>query len=299
MAKERVVQLYLKELETISIDWLSSNIELPELLFHYTSAELCFLIIQTPTISEGGPRLWASCALGMNDATEVRYGIDLVREVASEIVPQDELERSFAQHWKNGDYARLSFLEQTCVACFCDRPDLLSQWRAYGKSGTGYCLGFRRDILSEAGSKVGFKLVPIIYRREEQIQKVRMLFDKASAILQRDRPEERQLWRAAIEVAVNLSLAFKHESFSEEREWRLISPNPRCLNFRAGRWGVIPYAEIPLPKNALAEIWQGPTLDYDLTRRTLEMYLVRTYGVNDAVQSVVQVRRSEIPLRKI
>jgi hypothetical protein len=65
------------------------------------------------------------------------------------------------------------------------------------------------------------------------------------------------------------------------------------------RMGIIPYVEIPLTKHCLAEIWQGPTLDYDLTERTLEMYLMRTYGVHPNSESVVRVRRSEIPLRKL
>ena len=296
MANESVWQQYHEALKTACAESLVSDVESPELLFHYTSAESCFRII-TP---DSGPRLWASCALGMNDAREIRYGVDLVHEIASQFVAKEELELSFASRWKHGDYAILSFLEKTCAACFCDRPDLLSQWRAYGRSATGYCLGFRRDLLSVAGFEAGFQLVPIIYSREQQIEKLRIVFDKAQAILMRDRPEpEWQLWRMATDVAINLSLAFKHASFCEEREWRLISPNPRRLQFRPGRWGIIPYVEIPLPRTSLAEIWQGPTLDYDLTRRTLEMYLVGTYGVDEKCEPVVRVRKSEIPLRKL
>jgi Protein of unknown function (DUF2971) len=292
MTDEPTWQRHREALKAASVQYSTSAVELPELLFHYTSAESCFSIIQTPEMSDGGPKLWASCVLGMNDENEIRYGISLVHEIARKFVPQEELDRSFAAHWKHGEYAKLSLLERTCVACLCDKPDLLSQWRAYGKGATGYCLGFRRPILSSAGLKAGFELVPITYEREHQMEKVQKVFEEALAILERDHPQpEWLLWRTAVDAAVNLALGFKHACFSEEREWRLISPNPQSLKFRAGRWGIIPYVEIPLAKDCLAEIWQGPTLDHDLTRRTLEMYLMRRYG------SGVQVCRSEITLR--
>src|ERR1700737_3929263 len=155
MADDSIWQGYREALKTLCVQSSTSAVEDPELLFHYTSAESCFSIIQTPMMSHQGPRLWASCALAMNDANEIRYGIRLVHEIASRFIPKEELDRSFAQHWKHGDYARLSFLEQTCISCFRDRLDLLSQWRAYGKSATGFCIGFQRTILSSAGSEAG------------------------------------------------------------------------------------------------------------------------------------------------
>jgi hypothetical protein len=274
MEDETIWQRYGEVLKTVCVQSATSAVEDPELLFHYTSAESCFSIIQTPMMSDRGPRLWASCALAMNDANVIRYGIRLVHEIASRFIPKEELDRSFAQHWKHGDYARLSFLEHTCIACFCDRPDLLSQWRAYGKDATGFCIGFRRTILSSAGSEAGFQLVPITYDRESQVERIRRLFEETSVILKRDHPEpEWRLWRMSVDAAIDVSLGFKHASFSEEREWRLIS-NTQNLKFRAGPRGIVPYVEIALPKHCLAEIWQGPTLDYDLTRRTFEMYLI-------------------------
>jgi len=301
MAEETIWQRYVEEINAAIAEFSISEAGLPELLFHYTSAESCFSIIQSPEMSGGTPRLWASCALGMNDEEEIRYGISLVHEVASKFVPKEELDHSFAQHWKHGGYARLSFLEHTCVACFCDKPDLLSQWRAYGKGATGFSLGFRRSHLSSAGSAAGFQLVAVTYERKYQMDKVRRLFEQAGLILERDHPKpEWRLWRTAVDLAIDLSLGFKHASFSEEREWRLISsPNPRILKFRAGRSGIIPYVEISLPKDCLAEIWQGPTLDHDLTRRTFEMYLKGTYGCDQKGESIVRVCRSEIPLRKL
>lgn len=292
---------YQDDLESSRIKLSSSGVEDTELLFHYTSAEACFSIIEIPRGSEQGPSLWASCALGMNDAREIRYGIDVVYQIASKHVPKEELDLSFAKHKKYDEYAKVSFFEQTCIACFCDKPDLLSQWRAYGKDATGYCIGFRRDALVSTGSQAGFNLVPIIYDRESQLQKVNNLFEETAAIIQREHPQpEWRFWRMTIDAATKLSLGFKHASFSEEREWRLISKqNPRSLKFRAGRSGVIPYVQLSFPKDALASIWQGPTLDHDLTRRTLEMYLAGTYGMNFKNEYIVQVRGSEIPLRKL
>ena len=60
-------------------------------------------------MSDEGPRLWASCALGMNDEKEIRHGIDLVREIASQFVPKEELDRSFTLIRDNGALGKSGF----------------------------------------------------------------------------------------------------------------------------------------------------------------------------------------------
>jgi hypothetical protein len=293
-------EAYTQRMRLLGTQLLRSGLSLPDTLFHYTSAESCFSIIDVPFGPTGTPRLWASCALGMNDPGEIRYGIDIAHGVATKFLPGDELGRSFAAHWKHGDYAWLSFLETTCVACFCDKPDLLSQWRAYGRSGTGYCLGFRTTVLEEAAAASAFELVPIIYEQRKQTNIVQGLFEEALRTIEEDHPEpEWRVWRVASDTAVRLSLAFKHAGFEEECEWRLVSTDSQNLKFRSGRWGVVPYKELSLPRKTLVSIWQGPTLDHDLTRRTLEMYLVRRYGVNHQSEPIVAVHGSAIPLRKL
>jgi hypothetical protein len=89
-------------------------------LFHYTSAEACFSILQVT-------QLWASSAFCMNDTTEIECGLEVVHQVAEGFIPQPEIDRYFARHHRTGDYTQLMFLGNTSVVSFCAAPDLLSQ----------------------------------------------------------------------------------------------------------------------------------------------------------------------------
>jgi hypothetical protein len=49
-------------------------------------------------------------------------------------------------------YAEEHILKKSAIylACFCEKPTLLSQWRAYGDNGHGYCVGISHDGLETA-----------------------------------------------------------------------------------------------------------------------------------------------------
>jgi hypothetical protein len=64
-----------------------------------------------------------------------------------------------------------------------------------------------------------------------------------------------------------LAAAIKHESFREESEWRLVGAPEQghVIQFRPGRFGVVPYLEIPLASEnqnvPVAELVIGPSDD--------------------------------------
>jgi Protein of unknown function (DUF2971) len=306
----------------------------PKLLYHYTTVEACFSIINVPVFSRGSPKLWASSALFTNDSTELKHGLEAVRSVAAECLPPGCWVDTSLQHVKVGSQIAIHGVETTCIACFCSVPDLLSQWRAYGKDGAGYAIGFDSDLLAKAGMTMAFDLVPVIYGEEEQRQVLRTFFAEAIKVheskeetaeywdaLRRQDPRpppkfdtvpsgpanntrssesqektvEDLFWAKTLRNAVLLAMSFKNESFREEQEWRLIAPSPvgAEMRYRPGRWGIIPYVEIPLDRRSIVEIWPGPTLDHELTVRTLEMFIARVYGLGPTVE------RSKIPLRSL
>jgi hypothetical protein len=256
----------------------------PESLYHYCSVDSFAGIIRADQI-------WASNALSMNDPTELRHGIEAIYQFAKGRLPEEIVSRWFAPHYKSGDNALLEYFEDACVACFCARPDLLSQWRAYASGGTGYAIGFDSRRLISVGADRRFDLVPAVYGPEEQRAVLENFFDqtqnyRAIAASQQEFETER------LDAASQFALSFKNNAFREEEEWRLISRNPGGLmKFRAARWGVVSYIEIGPVKPALAEVWLGPTLDQDLAKRSLEYFLRRQYG------ATVSVRTSEVPLR--
>jgi hypothetical protein len=64
---------------------------LPKELFHYTSAEACFSILDVRS-PDKSPVLWASSALCMNDSSEIEYGIDQFRRVGYDYFSEWEVE---------------------------------------------------------------------------------------------------------------------------------------------------------------------------------------------------------------
>jgi hypothetical protein len=243
--------------------------------------------------------LWASSAFYTNDVSEIEYGVNLVCRIASELAPTGEIERAFGRPEKSNEDVILSLFEDSYVACFCADPDLLSQWRAYAASGAGYSIGFKREAISVAGSQCGFDLVPVTYDLNAQEETIRTFLRRAQQTHPSlDGNDSLRFWFRAVRDAVELAMCFKHKSFEGELEWRLITAHPRLeTKYRAGRWGFIPFVEIPFEKECVSEIRQGPALAHKRAQYTLQSYLARTYGLRADGSPKVQVHRSAIPFR--
>jgi hypothetical protein len=80
-----------------------------------------------------------------------------------------------------------------------------------------------------------------------------------------------------------LASVFKHPSFSEEEEWRLIVPSHSlaqlglALRFRDGRSGIVPYVAVPLTSEASAlevhEVMIGPNPHQALAKQAVKSLL--------------------------
>lgn len=101
---------------------------------------------------------------------------------------------------------------------------------------------------------------------------------------------------------VTYGLSCKSEGFREEKEWRIVKAFPRDewmmqVEFRSGRWGLIPYYKIPVanPEGATAirEIVIGPTRFGDDAVRAVQM-LLKARGLEEAG---IEIRESGIPIR--
>lgn len=164
------------------------------------------------------------------------------------------------------------------VACFCKRGDLLSQWRGYAAEGAGYAIGFSWNALSElsvfqpqppqssllAGqdghaqprrsATWHIDQADVEYEDEAQLQA------RAEAILDRFMSDTEPDYASVVRELA----AVKNPAFAEELERRIIAVFPDSdvpdLQFRSGRFGVVPYVEVPLPKKAIREVVIGPSL---------------------------------------
>lgn len=214
----------------------------PAILYHYTAADGLLGMLQAHQI-------WATNVRFMNDRSELDYGINLV----SRAFEEDELIAKLPRQDKPA-FVKIKAIIQLMLddaekktthfaICFCEKENLLSQWRGYGQSGSGFALGFQTDRLGEfvaeprPGSNVRpEESVPVILRRviyDEQAQKefVRSWIRAIVKSIQFDRSINKppqtewpytQLGMVVIRLLYECLVCFKHPGFYEEEEWRLI-----------------------------------------------------------------------------
>jgi hypothetical protein len=189
---------------------------------------------------------------------------------------------------------------RTYIACFSEERDLLSQWRAYANNGDGIALGFDLGACDPIMGK-GLhdpSLMQVFYDERRMKRIANRIVGKSAKLLDQflfhhrtNASKAEQLTVGAMRVACAIfSAMFKHKTFGEEKEWRLLSlsrtapDETTSLSFRASRFGLAPYVTIPLRNKGvrgrpgafvLKEMIVGPRSNFDLTERSLNLLLAR------------------------
>jgi hypothetical protein len=287
-------------------------------LHHYTTAE------GIQGIVEKG-QFHASAAYFLNDSSEIDYGCQLFAEILHKFSKEREEETTLGPVV----LSRMSTvfhdltpmrnqLSKTYVVCFCEKPNLLSQWRAYGQSG-GYSIGFDREALKKfrtEGNLCQVSLKKVIYAEPQQNKILRNIADSMSQLGNgkieskfNKLTKKAQVYCVRIcgfafqRIALGEIVRFKHPAFEEEKEWRLIA-QPKgleadedkfinTLKFRASRGVPMPYIEL-MPEGKLLPITSvqyGPTLERKRVEHALNV-LFRKHGYGE-----IRIAGSEIPIR--
>jgi len=259
----------------------------PRILYHYTTAEGLLSML-------GSGHLWATDAAFMNDPQELRYGFDLLAEVASR---QKNLQRTNLLkdllRRINDVIQEKTSSGRVYVVSFCQNGDLLSQWRAYGAFGGGYAVGLKTACLSGPRlqeSEPARVLRPVIYGRDKQ---VRMLKGWLKTFVESGHmPGGRVDYADLLTLFSDYLVTFKNPSYREEQEWRLIQFGryvgstkrrltegeviwPTCFRVRKGQ--ILPYVDLDLTgssgrlhgKLPVNEIVCGPTIRRELGIKAL------------------------------
>jgi hypothetical protein len=273
--------------------------ERPKSLFHYTTAAGLLGILRESV-------LWATEARFLNDAQEAIYARELfvsaLRDIENPALDPTHPGHSFADSFDEVFRRYTSQVEEELgseqvpvyVTCFCESGDLLSQWRAYG-SDHGYALELETDALEATLENVpayGKMLMQVRYGAEEAVSVVSAAVQSVSA--------DSNLGHAGVHahyMALQLSAMLagvKNPGFREEREWRLIAAfeagDIDIAKFRLTPMAIIPYIEIPFPRDAVMSITVGPGRHALLRKLGVER-LVRTLSCNPPVIC------SDLPLR--
>jgi hypothetical protein len=278
----------------------------PSMLYHYTT-HAGTIGIATNKV------LWATSIRHLNDATEFTYAHNVLGQALTQAFTQtpfngstDALEvmlRPLDVSQRDVAAAFTGTLGSTYIVSFSADRDKLSQWRTYCPDG-GYALGFRSDYLKEIAEAAGYILIQCCYdsavhrkqaetlaedvRQKVEAALTRVRFPISVIQLQNVLAQIRRYMEREIQT---LAPSWKHSSFHEEEEWRLVSPRgldpDRKVEFRMGRSAIIPYDKLPLNKPAsmllpngtlqsIAEIHVGPCPEPELSLMTV-MHL---FGVN-------------------
>jgi len=207
-------------------------------LVHYTTLDGFLSILQNGD-------LWLTDSRYCNDEEELVHG----HRVAMKVV-EEELSNA-------NDPARKAFLENVraiviqpptqgvFICCFCDRDNLLSQWRGYAAYGTGVSLRIEAGQLSYlTGADCQHGLMRcwrVVYDsdRQEKIVRSAINYSFETGVSAEDAAQ-----RAADGIQFFIP-TFKNPDFKEESEWRIIfTPNVPCLvppSFRVKGSMLAPY----------------------------------------------------------
>ena len=286
-------ELYNAELDS-PLSLLSGDRPLTR-LHHYTTAEGLKGIVESNS-------LWATAAYYLNDSSEVEYGCAVLRAVLSDWVKANEqnladsaiavreLDRLISHPLSQANRMTTMY-----VACFCERDNLLSQWRAYGQKG-GYSIGFplrRREHLGLYPQNPFYsaELLKVNYEKHLQrralndlLKRIMPMFDNPliAAGLKADKLADPSyakfaehlvyLLELVYEVLLEVIVTFKNKAFEEEREWRIVVM-PRSLSAR------------PIDSDSAQNV---PTVQFRPLRGVLTPYfsLTATSGQKLPIESV-------------
>jgi hypothetical protein len=266
----------------------------PPILYHYTTQAGLLGIFQTREI-------WATHTQYLNDVHEFRHALKIY---------DDELHKLENDPTHADRKELLAQMEQSvkglgamnvCVCSFSEDGDILSQWRAYGGHASGFSVGFSGAFLRSVSTREQFWLVRCIYSEEQQRELMRTLLEDVLAenVQARAQGKDQRPGGNLPTYLNRYAPILKDPSFSEEREWRIITRPMDChldrYAFRPGRSMLLPYFRIPLEGDGrpleVESVIVGPT-PHEMQARRVVHSLALKYGLDG-----VKVVNTKIPYR--
>lgn len=247
-------------------------------IYHYTDLNGFKGIIENHS-------LWATNLFFLNDEMEMRHGITALTSAFNYLkedlgdflinVLRESME-SYSKHSEKHSYN----------ISFCQNPDLLSQWRGYA-STQGVCLEFDSEELERSLDFDGATVISnnVFYTKPDSTLEAK---DEILRFLKNVDGRKYKLdlwhdWNVASDLLKNLVPFFKHISFKEESEYRVVvQPDPKYakVKFRLNTHGLIPYLDIKAKKNnvqsgrlPLKSVRIGPCKNRDFVAEGINSFL--------------------------
>lgn len=271
-----------------------------KIIYHYTSSQSLLNILKNNV-------LWFTDINFLNDELEGKYFIDLVIKYLLESGSTYEsaftgrlieilttiLETKY--ECTLGAYTMLNM--NNYVASFSFQQDSLNLWNYYTKSDslTGYNIAFSMEKFNKS---INTEIIA-----GKVIYDVAIIFEILGAVITPfykeylKYPGEDSLtagYFTLCELAlllVKFRLFFKHPSFSNEQEYRIVIAGQNNTEYRERKGIIIPYIEQHFSKNSVLGITISPTQKQELTKMGVELF-TKEYNYNNLYYNF-----SSIPLR--
>lgn len=280
----------------------------PPVIYHYTDDVGLRGILESGT-------LWLSDIFNLNDPSELSHGFSHAIGILNAMAETGPLEskvfaRQFAAFLDQGGIRAVAHY---FVCSFSAAGDDLGQWRAYADNGRGYVLGFDAKALEDSYTKDGDVPIPnnstfpITYSDAKLAEIHKQLVEVAFPLISLPRGKalsREQLHTYMGELSVTLTmhalraaLFFKHQAYSNEREYRFLQihradlPAPD-VKFRRRPYSLIRYREFDWKKSgALRQIIVGPSGDPPKAQQYAHDCVSAFYP------APVEISQSKIPYR--
>lgn len=253
-------------------------------LYHYTDLDsICSILTNQ--------KLWFSYIRHSNDGNEFILGLNLFIEV---YISRKEEFPFFTDEFINFLREEEEPTYKPYILCLSEVGDSLGQWRGYSNFGRGVSVKFKPDFVGDTGRHV---LKKVIYNHEEKIKACNELLEDIKILIQLSkRPEnikDDNFFAVLMGLILTLASTFKADTFSEEREWRLIYfPDPTNYNPKIrsrNNQRLVLYCEHNFEINKIETIMLGP----DVSRRSISQVTLNelafcnkyTYKITDSALS--------------
>ncbi|OUN33263.1 DUF2971 domain-containing protein [Lachnoclostridium sp. An76] len=304
--------------------------------FHYTSLESCINMLKH---TDGEFEIWASHLSFLNDKEELINGMKLIdRKVEDLLLSKGDTLSDWIEEYQEGRMNEDNLLDDIYVVCFCSKRSLLSQWKYYGKN-SGIAIEYNLDFCEYSGyiaSNIPFKNMnqeylpnyvnKVIYDNMEK-QEIIDAFIKEhiykiynSDAEQSDIEKKRCIYRQ-MDKLYSLAPLFKHDSFQEENESRLLffplsikgCETGKLVNYRSSDGKIVPYMKIKIRgrmegtkrESVIKSLTVGPGQNQDLIFEALKHLVINKFPKKNSRFQMIQrkdysyVNVNGIEIRKV
>lgn len=271
----------------------------PNVLYHYTDTNGLIGILESKNI-----RLTHTNYL--NDYSEVRHGWEITNELIQNISIK-HTDNQDIQGFLNTLNKRDNPLEkeiEVFVASFCEKRDLLDQWRGYGASDGAFSIGIKTKE-----ANINHDLFKVEYNEDTQKNHLEELLNDCINILKAHKTISTLDKVTALSTFYGIICSyltfFKNDAFKSEEEWRTShyffkDEDDFYQDIRFGKRSgiVVPYVEFPLHQEGavilpIESITYALSKDSSLTEKSIEL-LLKKHGYG---KDKVKIIPSRVPLR--